>query len=266
MSYQNKINIAIQAVQQASTAVMDIYKTKTPRYILKSKSLSPFSEADITANQIICQTLKKHFNYPIFSEENKLNKSRFLTKYIWLVDPLDGTKEFLSKREEFTINVALIKDNRPIIGVIAYPAKNVIYHATLGKGAYFSQNFCDTKLHISKKQDLNNLKVAVSRSHAIPTLIQRLKTLNNCELIACGSALKYCAVAEGSIDATVRKTPLYEWDIAAADCILHEAGGIITDFSGKLLNYNNKSRLIKDGIIATNLTLHPLLLTLMNKG
>ncbi len=263
MNYQKELNTAIEAITQASNAALSIYSDPVLDFSIKTSDDSPLTQADIQSNDIICQHIRANFSDPILSEENKDDLKRLAASRLWLVDPLDGTKEFLSRNGEFTINIALIENKRPVMGVIAYPVKNYIFSAIRGQGAFLHHNDQITPVSVANKQELSHLKIAVSRSHLNPTLAESLSKLENCELVQRGSALKYCAVADGSIDATIRKTPLCEWDIAAADCILHEAGGIITSFAGELFNYNNEDTVIRSGIVASNRELHQPLLTLI---
>ena len=251
------LNVAIETARLASVEVAKIYHSQNFTSYIKADGKEPVTTADLLANKIICNYLSQYATLPILSEENQGNASRLKAEYIWLVDPLDGTKEFLSKNSDFSINIALVVAGRPVIGVIAHPVENIIYYATKNKGAFLLKDNNKESLRMTTKQQLTNLTILVSRSHGHPALISQLNALKTCKIIAQGSALKYCAVASGKADATLRKIPLHEWDIAAADCILHEAGGMMTTLNGELFNYNTSAKtLIESGVVASNKILH----------
>ncbi|HBI21407.1 MAG TPA: 3'(2'),5'-bisphosphate nucleotidase CysQ [Legionella sp.] len=260
--FELELALAIAAVQEACLVVMDHYDSDRVEYTNKMASKSPVTQADLDANRMICNRLEKSFNYPVLSEENKDNLSRLSANTIWILDPLDGTKEYIAKNGEFSINLALVENGYPVLGVIAHPIKNRIYYASKNQGAFIRCNKKNTRIHVRNNTTLNNLTVAVSRSHMDACVTSAIDRMDNCQQISMGSALKYCAVAEGGIDATIRKTPLHEWDIAAADCIVREAGGVITHFSGASLLYNKEKTLIDEGIIVSNPCLHTQLLSL----
>jgi 3'(2'),5'-bisphosphate nucleotidase len=260
MRFAKELNLALAALQYASQAVLQHYQIKNIKIFSKSNDNSPVTQADIESNQIICQLLEKTFSYPILSEERKDNLIRLSEKRIWILDPLDGTKEFISKNDEFTINLALVEEGMPVLGLIACPVKNIIFYAVRGEGAYKLKANKHEAVKVNQKETLDNLNLVISRSHAHPLELAVLGKLKNPQQMQCGSALKYCTVAEGIIDATIRQSPLYEWDICAADCIVREAGGQLTDMAGKNFIYNRENSLITEGIIASNQKLHALLL------
>ncbi len=257
---------AIAASQRAAELVLSFYQKQNFQTVFKNNHLGPLTSADLISNQVICDYLSAHSSFPILSEETKDDLSRLAAQYVWIVDPLDGTKEFLSRRPEFSINVALVYEKKPIVGVIADPVSGSIYFAGQNMGAFlFSKNTLKS-LHVSEKSELDSLNIAVSRSHSHPALIEALARLKNLNIQKNGSALKYCYVASGKIDASLRKTPLHEWDVAAADCILHEAHGKLTDIFGVPLTYNNKDTLVNSGLIASNARLHQYFVDMFNQN
>jgi len=230
---QEIINLAIKAGKET----LKYYHE--PQTQLK-KDNSPLTKADLASNNIITTYLKTHYkNHAIISEENK---NRTPKQYTWIIDPLDGTKEFIKKSNEFTINIALTKDNKPILGVIYAPATNDLYYAQKGKGAYKNNQ----KIQASKKT--NNLTMAISRSHSTNESKLNYKTIIK------GSSLKGCIVAEGIADLYPRLGDINEWDICAMDIIIKESGAIITDLNNKEIIYN-QNKLI-NGFLVTNNLIH----------
>jgi 3'(2'), 5'-bisphosphate nucleotidase len=247
-------------ISEAAKAVLEIYNN-SHNTITKDDG-SPLTQADLISNKIITDFLSTNFNYPILSEETEDDLARLEADKVWIVDPLDGTKEFIARNGEFTINIALVEKQRPILGVISVPAKNTIYYAVKGQGAYMRKDNKDIPITCSQIKNLKDARLTVSRSHLNPQLKEVLQQ-HITDFIVKGSAVKYCAIAANEADASLRKTPLMEWDICAADCILTEAGGLITDFTGKKICYNQTHTKQEHGIVASNDLLHPLLLELI---
>ena len=246
---------------RAGDAIMKIYK-KDFSVVYKNDD-SPLTEADKKSNEIICSRLKGTYpEIPIISEENKEipYETRKNWEYYWLIDPLDGTKEFVKKNGEFTVNIALIKKNRPIMGVIYAPALNLLYYAENGKGAFkINDNGQKYKLPINNEKSVDSIKVVSSKSHLnteTETFINSLhRQYKRVELLSIGSSLKICLVAEGSADIYPRLAPTMEWDIAAGDIIASESSRKLFKYeNGKLndsLRYNKKD-LINSWFIVKN--------------
>ncbi|HEB77563.1 MAG TPA: 3'(2'),5'-bisphosphate nucleotidase, partial [Methylothermaceae bacterium] len=185
--------------------------------------------------------------YPILSEEaSELPfEERCRWRTYWLVDPLDGTKEFINRNGEFTVNVALIHDHEPVLGVVHVPVQNTTYFAAEGLGA-FRQTGTEApqSIHVRKPAP-GKLVIVGSRSHQTPAFAEYLKRLDGeYELISIGSSLKFCLVAEGRADLYPRLGPTSEWDTAAAHCVVVQAGGFVVDLSGKPLRYNTKASVL----------------------
>ena len=252
----------VQQIQRVSKKILMLYSEFSTPLTLKS-DLSPLTEADLVSHDILNQYLKHCFDLPILSEEAKDDPIRLEHDWVWLIDPLDGTKEFLNKNGEFTVNVALVYKKRSVLGIIAVPVHDEIYVGIHRKGAYLLKDSKKTPLHCSSIDQLSNARLSVSRSHVYPALKRILKQHKINRLIQKGSALKYCTIAQGKTDASIRKTPLMEWDICAADCILCESGAILTNFMGEQLTFNNKNPLLNKGILASNPSLHSTLLELV---
>ena len=211
---------------------------------------SPVTTADHRSHELIVEKLKALTpDVPVLSEESssEVVEQRHEWSCYWLIDPLDGTKEFISRHGEFTVNISLIHDNRPVIGVVYTPVQKLLHWAWLG-GSAFRQQGDDQAQTIEVKEYRNGAPLVVaSRSHGRGNLEIFLESVEQSygayELTSMGSALKICIVAEGKADVYPRLGPTSEWDTAAAHCVLVVAGGKITDCSGKPLLYNKDSLL-----------------------
>lgn len=227
-------NIALKA----GKAIMQVYERDFAIYEKEDKS--PLSEADLLSNTIICDSLAK-FNLPILSEENSIIsfEERKNWEYFFLVDPLDGTKEFIKRNGEFTVNIALIHKQSPVLGVVYAPALNLMYSAKKGEGAFKN----DELLPLALNKD--TYKIVASKSHMsdeTKDFIDKLEVDKKKELISMGSSLKLCLVASAEADIYPRLAPTMEWDTAAADAIVREAKKMSYDFySKKPLLYNKEN-------------------------
>lgn len=235
----------IAIAREAGRAILDIYQTNFEVSYKDDKS--PLTLADKRAHQIIEQGLKAlEPQFSILSEEGRdiPYEERKNWEYFWLVDPLDGTKEFIKRNGEFTVNIALIHKNRPVLGVIYSPVKDLMYYAEEGKGAFKLEGEKLTKLNADKKATAgkNGYRVIVSRSHMTPEVEEFLKGIPIKEKISAGSSLKFCLVAEGKADIYPRFSPTMEWDTAAGQVIVEQAGGVVLNKdSGESLKYNKKN-------------------------
>ncbi len=254
MNYKDLIEPLKDIVHHAASLILDVYKTGFDHTIELKPDDSPVTIADKLANDYIVERLNKLTpNIPVIAEESTLidynNRKDF--KYYWLVDPLDGTKEFIKKNDEFTVNIALIEENNPVFGIIYVPVFKECYYATKKKGAYKYSNGKESKIN-SNKVDLNRngLKIFISRSHLGQKEQDFLKTFKNPTVIQMGSSLKFLRVAEGNADVYFRFSPTMEWDTAAAQIILEEAGGSIKSFDDNSALKYNKPSLKNPGFIA----------------
>ena len=227
---------------KASEVIMEIYNKDFE--VEYKEDNSPLTEADIKSNEIICNSLINLYpNIPIMSEENKQTdyEQRKDWEYYWCIDPIDGTKEFVKKNGEFTVNIALIHNQEPVLGVVYAPVIDVMYSAKKGVGAFKNMH----KLPI--KRDDNKYIIVASKSHMsedTQTSIDNIKTVKEKQMISMGSSLKLCLVADGSADCYPRIAPTMEWDTAAADAIVRCAGKMTYNFEvEKPLIYNKKDLL-----------------------
>ena len=249
----NKIDIQKinNIAQKAGDEIMKIYQQDFE--IDYKADNSPLTKADIKSNEIITESLKDTYpEIPILSEENKEvpYNIRRNWEYFWLIDPLDGTKEFVKKNGEFTVNIALIHKDTPVLGVIYAPALEILYYAQKERGAFKKEkNKKPQKLPIYKHANNNTLKVIVSKSHYNQETKDFVNNLKNqykktIEFIRIGSSLKLCLIAEGKADIYPRLAPTMEWDIAAGQAIAEQAGGEIVEFKTQTpLKYNKQNLL-----------------------
>lgn len=236
-------NIALEA----SIAIMNIYKRD---FLVEYKDdKSPLTEADLKSNEIICSKLKELYpNIPIMSEENNQTsyEQRKEWDYYFCVDPIDGTKEFIKKNGEFTVNIALIYKQIPILGVVYVPTTSTMYSAKKGYGAFKNEQ----KLPIKKENE--KYVIVASKSHMSKETheyIKNIKVDKEKELISMGSSLKLCLVAEGIADCYPRITPTMEWDTAAADAIVRETGKMTYEIETGLPMVYNKMDLLNPNFI-----------------
>jgi len=247
-------NIDIQKInsitKKAGDEIMKIYQQDFD--VDYKADNSPLTKADIKSNEIITDSLKNIYpEIPILSEENKEvpYNIRKNWEYFWLIDPLDGTKEFVKKNGEFTVNIVLIYKDTPVLGVIYSPALELLYYAQKEKGAFKQEKDANTKkLPIYNRTNNTTLKVIAPKSHYTQETKEFVNNLKNqhkkIEFINIGSSLKLCLIAEGKADIYPRLTPTMEWDIAAGQAIVEQAGGKIVELKTQTtLKYNKQDLL-----------------------
>jgi 3'(2'), 5'-bisphosphate nucleotidase len=220
------INIALKAGER----IMVVYKRDFA--VEYKEDESPLTEADKLSNAVICKSLEElDEKYPILSEENKLIEydERKKWKRFWLVDPIDGTKEFIKKNGEFTVNIALIEDGKPVMGVVYAPALETLYFGMKDYGAFKRLGRAEIQLPEAHMKG-EKLRVVASRSHLNEETENFIKSLElkypkkELDKVSKGSSLKLCMVAEGSADVYPRVAPTMEWDTAAAQAVVEAAG------------------------------------------
>ena len=229
----------IHLSHQAGACVMAVYAEAWIETAYKTDD-SPLTRADLASHYLIVTALQAATpDLPVLSEESKEvpYTTRQAWHRFWLVDPLDGTKEFINKNPDFTVNIALVDEGRPVIGVVFAPALGVTYYGAIGQGAFKQVDGVTSPIRVSRTPAAP-LKVVSSRSHASEALEAFLNQLGPIERVSRGSSLKCCLVAEGSADLYPRFGPTMEWDTAAGQCIVEAAGGRVTDLEGRPLRYN----------------------------
>jgi 3'(2'), 5'-bisphosphate nucleotidase len=249
------INKILTIAEDAGKATLEIYNREFD--IEEKDDRSPLTEADKKSNEIILDGLIQHYpDIPYISEETKQTayEERREWNHFWLIDPLDGTKEFIKKNGEFTINIALIEGQKPILGVIYVPVKDIFYYSVHGKGSFKIENGSDPMpISANKENSREKLVVVGSRSHGGEALNDYLdkkrKEYSEVELISSGSSLKFCLVAEGKADIYPRTGPTYEWDTAAGHAVVLESGKSVYDFETEDPLVYNKENLLNGWFI-----------------
>lgn len=230
---------------KAGNAILEIYNSADFGVEIKSDD-SPLTKADLAAHNVIIKDLAEITpDIPILSEEStniKFEERRQWNKY-WLVDPLDGTKEFIKKNGEFTVNIALIENGSPILSVVYVPVQDIAYTAAKGYGAF--KKVKGLRQQINTLAPARNTPIVVgSRSHISEDVQKYLNKLGKHEMTPMGSSLKFCIVAEGKADLYPRLGLTSEWDTAAAQCIVEQAGGRVVTLDNEPLQYNTKDSLL----------------------
>jgi 3'(2'), 5'-bisphosphate nucleotidase len=251
------IQYIIDIAVNAGNAILEIYKQDI---IVETKSDdSPLTLADKNANKIIVEGLQKlDISIPIISEENKLTdfSERKNWTTCWIVDPMDGTKEFIKKNGEFTVNIALVENGIPVLGVVHVPAQNITYYAEKNTGSFKIENGITTLLKIRKLAEDGTLKIVGSRSHQTPELLeyveQQKTKFSNVDFVAAGSSLKFCLLAEGKADVYPRLGPTMEWDTCAGQIIATEAGAVVLRFDNNQPLLYNRENLLNPFFIVKN--------------
>lgn len=232
--------------KQAGKKILEVYESDNFNVEQKADD-SPLTHADMAAHNIIVTSLQQLTSIPILSEESAnidFSERESWSRY-WLVDPLDGTREFIKRNGEFTVNIALIDNHNVILGVVYVPVTDISYYAAQGLGAFKQTPEQAAQAIKVRSVDMNKLIVAGSRSHAGSKLKSFIAGLNTeVHLISIGSSLKSCLVAEGQADIYPRFGPTSEWDTAAAQCVVEQAGGYLTDLNLQPLRYNTKDSLL----------------------
>ena len=230
-----------QIAAEAGKAIMKTYDG--PAEIESKEDDSPLTQADRAAHDCIVTALTQLTpDIPVLSEESEgiPTEERLGWERFWLVDPLDGTKEFIKKTGQFTVNIALIENGEPTLGVVLAPASDLEYFASRGNGAFKRLGQAEPlPIHVSEA-DKARLRIVASRDHAGPKVASMLENLPDAELVSMGSSLKFCLVAEGAADLYPRFVPTMEWDTGAAQCILEEAGGAVCTLDGYRLAYGRE--------------------------
>ncbi len=241
---------------EAGHKIMEIYKDEDTFANVEYKAdNSPLTRADKSANEIIVTGLRAEFpEYAILSEEEKDDLSRRENPYCFIVDPLDGTKEFVNRNGQFTVNIALVEDGHPIVGVIYVPVTEELYVASKGDGTSYTELVSGDTRTLSASDKLDQLLWVGSKSHSSEkeqNMIEAHKELI-ADVKSAGSSLKGCMVAKGEADVYYRFGLTCEWDTAAMQCIVEEAGGIFRQMDDTIMVYNRVNTLNEKGFFIVN--------------
>lgn len=248
MDYKSLALQVVDIAEKAGVRIMEVYNASEGIVYDKKTDNSPLTQADREGNEIICEALEQlEVQFPIISEENKLlsYEERKDYDHFWLVDPLDGTKEFIKRNGEFTVNIALIKGQHPVMSVVLAPAINEMYWAVKGLGAFLIKDGKTTQLHANEFTMADDgLGVVCSRSHLNQETQDFIDKLSNPTKVSTGSSLKFLILAKGGAHVYPRIAPTMEWDTAAAQMILEAAGGkVISNETSEPLLYNKENLL-----------------------
>jgi|TARA_A100000164_G_C21943635_1_gene792215 3'(2'), 5'-bisphosphate nucleotidase len=242
-----EIEAVVEIAKSAGVAIMDVYEREYE--IIEKADGSPVTTADHRAHDIIVAQLRELTpEILVVSEESKDidDRERLEADRVWMVDPLDGTKEFIRRNGEFTVNIGLADHGRPVLGVVYCPSSGVCYFAMQGQGAWRQSGSAAPEPIQVSVYDPAQPRMVASRSHAgeaVTAFRQALaaKSGSDPAIVSMGSALKVCVVAEGNADVYPRLAPTSEWDTCASHCVLNEAGGRLVDCNGTELSYNRKN-------------------------
>jgi len=237
-------------VAEAGAAIMAVYEGAFS--VQKKDDNSPLTQADLESQRVILEGLSRLTpDIPVLSEESaqapwaeRQNWTR-----LWVVDPLDGTREFVKRNGEFTINIALVVNHEPLLGIVAAPALGLLYWGAIGVGA-FSHHRDAAQVAINVSRPTAPLRVVGSRSHTSPETASYLARLGPHDMSGIGSSLKFCLIAEGKADLYARFGPTSEWDTAAGQALLEAAGGHVTRLDGHRLRYNCRETLLNGDFVA----------------
>jgi 3'(2'), 5'-bisphosphate nucleotidase len=245
MELKTLIEPVVSLTIDAGKAILAVYETDFG--VEKKADKSPLTQADMASNRCILRKLAALTpEIPVITEEAGLPEfdlRRSWSRY-WLIDPLDGTKEFVSRNGEFTVNVALIEDGKPVLGVVHVPVGNKTYIGCDGYGAEVREDGKAPRRIRVAHASSSPVRVVGSRSHRGSSLDAFLAALGDYEMHPMGSSLKFCLVAEGRADVYPRLGPTSEWDTAAAQAVVEQAGGKVLELDGKPLVYNSKSNIL----------------------
>lgn len=252
--WDRELEISKEIAQVAGQTIMAVYNGQVDMDVIYKEDASPLTIADQRSNDIIVTTLKKEFpRYAILSEEEKDDLERLKNNYCFVIDPLDGTKEFIKRNDQFTVNIALSYRNCSVMGVIYVPPTKELYYAVQGGGAYLQDADGKTKkLNVSNRIGINNIRMVMSNSHDCIEMEQLLKKYEFENFVSVGSSLKGCMIAKGDAEVYYRYNPTMEWDTAAMQCIVEEAGAIFRQMDDSQMTYNRVNSLNEKGFYIIN--------------
>lgn len=249
----------VALAQRAAGAILEIYEAGFE--VVRKSDASPVTEADLASHRLIAEGLRRLTPaVPVLSEEAAITpwETRRHWRRFWLVDPLDGTREFVKRNGEFTVNIALIEDGVAVFGVVQAPVPGVVWHGVLGGGAFRREAgsggggpsaAADAPLRV-REPATGRLRVAASRSHRDARTEALLARMGDHETVGLGSSLKFCRIAEGALDVYPRFGPTSEWDTAAGQCVLEAAGGAVLAPDGRPFRYNQRETLLNGDFLA----------------
>lgn len=255
MRFVDELRVVKKAVKDAGSKVLQVY-SEDFQVEYKGEN-NPVTRADLDSQEILLASLSE-FGYGVLSEETTDDAQRFNFEKVWIIDPLDGTKDFINRTGEFSIMVGLVEKGRPVLGVVYQPVAKRLFWAVKGEGAFLEVENKVQKLTVSSIDNFMGARLLVSRNHMLPLEQEFAQHTGIVNLVPCGSAgIKGCVVALGDADLYLNTSDkTCEWDVCAIDAILSEAGGKLTDGFGNDFNYNRVNIRNPDGFIVSNGVLH----------
>lgn len=254
MNLERELEVAKACAVEAGRAIMDIYENATDMQVTYKDGDMPLTAADKASNAIIVKALKEAFpEYAVLSEEEKDDLARLDNDFCFVVDPLDGTKEFIKRNGQFTVNIALSYKHESVMGVIYVPVTGELYYASRGQGAYLdTKEQKGRRLQVSDVTDKDQIRMVMSSSHGCEQMDRLLKKYGITNFVKMGSSLKGCVIARGEAEVYYRYNPTMEWDTAAMQCIVEEAGAIFRQMDETPMTYNRTDSLNAKGFYIIN--------------
>jgi len=256
MNLKELIEPIVALATEAGQAILEVYATDFD--VQEKSDESPLTQADLASHNCIVAGLKQLTpDIPIISEEEGLpafEERRQWQRY-WLIDPLDGTKEFVNRNGEFTVNIALIDSHRPVFGVVYVPVQDKTYLGCDGHGAELREGGSVLPIRVAAASG-TPVRIVGSRSHRGSSLDTFLERLGETDMIPMGSSLKFCVIAEGRADIYPRLGPTSEWDTAAAQAVVEQAGGKVLELDGRPLSYNAKDDILNPWFVVIGASDH----------
>jgi 3'(2'), 5'-bisphosphate nucleotidase len=254
MNLNELIDPIVDLAVDAGKAILEVYATDFD--VQEKGDESPLTQADLASHHCIVKGLGALTpDIPVISEEEGLPgfAERSQWQRYWLIDPLDGTKEFVNRNGEFTVNIALIDSNRPIFGVVHVPVQDKTYIGCEGHGSELREGGSTTSIRVAATSS-DPVRIVGSRSHRGSSLDAFLEKVGDSDMLPMGSSLKFCVVAEGRADIYPRLGPTSEWDTAAAQAVVEQAGGKVLELDGKPLSYNAKEDILNPWFVVIGAT------------
>ena len=251
--FEKELQVALEAAKKTIPTILEIYNSKELGVEIKEDN-SPVTKADKAADKIIREYLHEHFpSYALLTEESVDDKSRLENDYVWIVDPIDGTKEFVAHSDEFTVNIGLAYKHETVLGVIIIPVTGEIYYASRGHGAFYQKDGKTFKIHCNSR--VNDITTLVSRFHSNAdeqAMIKKHSDRIKHQRVV-GASIKGCIIAKGEAEMSYRfSNNTKEWDTCAMQAIVEQAGGLILKFNGEPIRYNREDVYNRGGYLICN--------------
>lgn len=246
LSEPDSLLAPVMAIARKAGDAIVAFRQQGPLEVSIKSNKTPVTKADYLANDLIVEHLQQLNDWPILSEEGEIPSFSIREQWsrYWLSDPLDGTRGFIHGLDEFTVNIALVDQHSPILGVIYAPMYQTLFYASRNQGAFIQVGGETSRPIVTACPAFDRLRFVVGKYHKVKRLQPMLDAIPNASLLRLNSSLKFVAIAEGKADVYIRFGPIQEWDTAAGQCILEEAGGKVVDFNGESLQYNARKSLL----------------------